>query len=142
MSTPFVRGPIQSMDDLHREKIRLKTHLRGTQDELVAELEKLPSSLVTKLLLHKAGSIASTAGSLVLKKVLKPSTKNLGTAVGTAAKSQTLWGAIAINVGTFLAGELISRIGRKKNKEEEEDQEENSTGQKKPFLKRLFAKKK
>ena len=140
MSTPFVRGPIQSMEDLHREKMRLKQHLRGTQDELVAELEKLPATLVTKLVLNKAGSIAGAAGSLVLKKVLAPSSKNLGTAIGAAAKSQTLWGALAINAGTFLAGELISRIGRKKDKEEVKDGMFHE--KKKPFLNRLFGKKK
>ncbi len=141
MSTEFVRGPIKSMDDLAREKRRLKAHVAITQNHLVEELEKLPSVLVKTVLWKNAGTAAKVAGSLVLGRVLAPQANKLGLAGSAAAKSTGIWGTLALNAGAFLAGEVVEFMKKRKERRKEKHEEEEGDESKKWSLANLFRKK-
>lgn len=142
MSKEFVRGTIKSMEDLAREKSRLKTHVAITQGHLVDELENLPGALIKSVLWKNAGTAAKVAGSLVLGKVLGPQANKLGLARSTAAKSTGIWGTLALNAGAFLAGEVVEFMKkRKERKRDKQDEGQHVDTSKKWSLGNLFKKK-
>ncbi len=124
MSSTFVRGRIASMEDLAREKKRLKQHTAITQAHLVEELEKVPSVLLKNVLWKNAGTIAKVAGAVVLGKTLtsdaSENSSKLSRAANAAGKGSG-WTGLAINAGVFVVGELMGYLRKRKEIKEKKE---------------------
>ena len=119
MSNTFKLGSIKSMDDLAYEKKRLKAHIDVTEDQLIDALEKLPASVISKFFMSNAGKAAKMAGTLLIGKALKPASQNIGTMAATALKAKSPVAGLAVNAGVFLAGELVGKFQKWREKRKE-----------------------